>query len=149
ISRTNKFVAHTCHCEDEFRMLGVGLKLVAQAGDVHVDRAGQRIRVISPNGSENFDAWNRSACPLNQIAQELEFPRRKVNGISLASDFAASNIDLYASELVYTVACANRHAAQQNLNTGNQFGGLEGFSHVIVTTQAQPYYFIGRLMPSA
>ena len=49
-------------------MLGILLKFVAQAGYMHVDGAGQGVRVIAPDGAQEFNSRNRASGALDQVA---------------------------------------------------------------------------------
>jgi len=149
IPRSYKFISNAGYRKDELRMLGVGLKLISQAGDVHVDGTRQSIGVISPHGPQNFDARNGSASPFDEVAQELKFTRRQVNGIAIARDFVTAHVDLNAAELMYAVARPDRHTSQQDLYARDKFRSLEGLGDVVVPSKTEADDFVSRLVPSA
>src|SRR5215470_2914645 len=104
VAWTYKLVADASDGQNELRVLGIELELVAQAGNVHVDGARHGIGVISPDRTQELDARYGSAGPFHQVAEQLEFAGGKVDGIAVARDLVAPNVDLNVTKLVDTLA---------------------------------------------
>src|SRR5688500_9945351 len=70
-----ELVAEAVHGENVLRMARVGLDLLAQPGDVDVDRARRGHGVVTPDFVQQLVAGERGAAVLEEIAQELELAR--------------------------------------------------------------------------
>src|SRR3954447_10333232 len=72
-------VAHSPHREDELRLLGVALELLAQVPDVHVDGARIAIGRVAPDPGQQLVAAEYPARVPGQRAQDLELHERQTH----------------------------------------------------------------------
>ena len=82
----DELVAEAVDGEDEFGGLGVGLDLLTQTGDVHVDGPRQRHLVVAPHVRQQRVARQRRAAMLDEVPQQLELARRQLDGLAAARD---------------------------------------------------------------
>ena len=73
-----ELVAHAVDGEDVLRMARIWLDLLPQPGDVDVDGARRRHRVVAPDFVEQLVARQRGAAVLDEVAQQLELARREL-----------------------------------------------------------------------
>ena len=71
----DELVAHAVHREDVLRVAGVGLDFLPQPGDVYVDRARRRHRVVAPDFVEQFVAGQRRLAMLDEVLEQQELAR--------------------------------------------------------------------------
>ena len=79
-----ELVAHPVDGEDELRVPGVGLDLLAEPGDVDVDGARRRHGVVAPDLVQQLLACQRGAAVLDEVAQQLEFAGRQLERLAAA-----------------------------------------------------------------
>src|SRR5262245_65847278 len=70
-------VALSVHGDDELGMSGHALQLLAQRGDVHIDRAALGQCLVAPDLVQQLVAREQSAAMLDEIRQELELHPRE------------------------------------------------------------------------
>ncbi len=96
---SRELVAHPVNGEDVLRVARVGLDLLAQPGHVHVDGARRRHRVVAPHLVEQLLARERRAAVLDEVAQQLELPRRQLDRLAAWSSPPAE-VDPDIAELI-------------------------------------------------
>jgi hypothetical protein len=63
--------------QDELRVGGNALELLAEGGDAHVNRAALRQRVVAPDLVQELAAGEERPAMLDEVAQELELHARE------------------------------------------------------------------------
>src|SRR5258708_37441718 len=83
-----ELVPHAVHGQEELRVGGTRLDLLAQLGDVNVDGARQRRLVVAPDLVEQAVARDHLAAVLDEVPQEAHLARRHLDSLALAAHFA-------------------------------------------------------------
>ena len=125
VSRSHKLVAQTGDCHDQFRMLWFLLQFFAQARYVHVDRAGQGMPRISPNRFQQFLPGDAGPDTLDEVAQQLVFTRRKIDGLAVPGHFGSLDVHPNGAELMNARTDMEGNAPQQNFDAREEFGRFE------------------------
>src|ERR1700676_2776141 len=72
----SEFIAQSLNGENKFRLFRILFEFLAQAGHMHVHRAGVHVGAVSPYLFEQFFAGKCRAAVLDEIAKQLEFAGR-------------------------------------------------------------------------
>src|ERR687884_1395850 len=114
------------HRLQQFRLGGVIFDLLAQQADVHVHHALIAEEVVAPDALQQLRPAVDDAGSAGQLAQQVEFQRREVDGCPALADPAARQVDAQRRR-VDDAACAIRERAgtgapapQHGLHPGHQ-----------------------------
>src|SRR5579862_2483027 len=138
----DELVADSGDGEDEFRLFGVLLEFLPQAGDVGIDSPGEGVAVVSPDGAQQFIAGNGFAGALDEIAKKLKFACGEIDGFAFAGDFGLAHVDANGADIEGAVAGMDGNAAQQDLDAGQQFCGFKGLGDVVVGAQLEAHNLV-------
>ena len=89
----SELVAHPVDGEDVLRVPRNRLDFLAQPGDVDVDGARRRHRVVAPDLVEQLLAGQRRAAVLDEVAQQLELARRQLERLAVPGDLGLAEVD--------------------------------------------------------
>src|SRR5436189_536820 len=95
-----ELISHPVPGQDELRMARIGLDLLAQPRDVHVDGARRRHGVVAPHFVEQLVTGKRGAAMLQEVAQQLKLPRRELERRAVFRRFGLPEVDAHVAERV-------------------------------------------------
>src|SRR4051794_870751 len=135
-------VADPAHGEDELRLLGIGLELLAQVPDVHVDRARVAIGRVAPHAREQHVAREHPAGAARHRAEDLELDERGLDELAAQLHRALGRIDPQAGGIDRRLglAVAGRHAGapQRGLHARAELPHRERLGDVVVGAELEP-----------
>src|SRR6187399_1307491 len=94
------------HREQVLWMARVRLDLLPHPGDVDVDGARRRHRVVAPDFVQQLVPGERRAAMLGEVFQEQELPGGEVERLAVAGDLGLAEVDADGTEPVR--GCAGR-----------------------------------------
>src|SRR5262249_24381253 len=89
----HELVREAVQGENELRVARIRLDLLAQPGDVDVDGARGRHRVVAPRLVEQLLAGDRGAAVLDEVSQELELAGREIVRDAVAQRLRLAEVD--------------------------------------------------------
>src|SRR5215207_1647351 len=112
-------------------------ELLAHLCDVHVDRAGVAVPVVTPHAVEDLLAGQREAGALGEVAQQVELLRRELDGLARDAHLAPAGVDRHRTQLHDLGRGAAVDAPQHRFHPGDELGGRERLRHVVVAAELQ------------
>src|SRR3954462_11858066 len=135
-------VADPAHGEDELRLLGIGLELLAQVPDVHVDRARVAIGRVAPHAREQHVAREHPAGAARHRAGDLELNERGLEALLRQLHRALGRVHPQAGGLDRRLglAVAGRHAGapQRGLHAQAELPHRERLCDGVVGAELEP-----------
>src|ERR1700676_5147500 len=126
------------------RILGIAFDFFTQAADVDVHAARSDEAIGAPDGIEKLVARENTVRPRSQIVEQPEFERAERNGLSRMTDAIRRGIDGQLANLNGAGRVRRRlRAAEQRLDTRQQFARAEWLSHVVVGAHLKSHNAVG------
>src|SRR3954471_23887601 len=117
--------------------LATGFELSSQIGDEHLDRVGDRERVVAPDLVEQLLARDHEALVAHQVLEQLELPLREVDRPLPTGDLVRVRVE---HEVAHPQRGhpARRPTPQQRAQPGEQLLALERLDEVVVRADVEP-----------
>src|SRR5687768_10966636 len=126
----------------------IGFDLLAEPGDVDVDRACGWHGVVAPHFVEEFFAGQRGASMFDEVLQQLELARRNFERPSRLRHLRPAEVDPHLAELVALRRMRRRgRTSQFGLDACQQLHHLEGFGDVVVCAEFEADDLVDDLSP--
>jgi hypothetical protein len=113
-------------------VLGVGLELLAEDGDGHIDGAGLEIATLAEDVLEELGARDDTILVAVEPADDADLARGEGDAVVAAHDDHAREIDDGAVDLDFVEGVAGGGAAAEDADAGEELAGGEGFGDVVV-----------------
>src|ERR1700730_9732400 len=128
------------------RILGIAFDLFAQAADVHVHAARSDETIRAPDGVQKLVARENTVRSRCKVIEQPEFERAERNGLSRMTDAIRRRIDSQLTNLNGAGRIGRRlRAAEQRLDTRQQFARAEWLSHVVVGAHLEAHNAVALL----
>ncbi len=94
--------------------------------DVH--GSGEEAGIVTPDFFEKFLASESLAAILDEVAQQLEFPRREDDGLAILQNFRFGEVESYRAKVkgFRSGFGPGQGAPQKGFDTGEELGHFEG-----------------------
>jgi len=107
-----ELISKALHGEDKFRLFRIFFQFLAQAGDMHVHRAGVHVRTVPPNLLQQFLARKRCAAVFDEISKKLEFAGGQIHNLSVPGRFGSHKVHMNGSKVNPPVCTTGRLGAR-------------------------------------
>jgi hypothetical protein len=97
---TKKFVADAMHGNNQLRLGRILFDLLAQPGDVIINRSSKGEILIAPDRIQQLIASNRFAAMFDEVFQDLEFTRREFERLSFSESLILGEIEFDLSKTI-------------------------------------------------
>ena len=129
--------------------MALGLELLAQVADVHVDRARVAVGGVAPDALEQHRAAEHAAGVARERGQDLELHVGEPHGLVARGHLAALEVDhqlaLADRLLELLVGLRQRRAPQHGLHAAAELAHREGLGDVVVGAQLQAEHLVDLL----
>ncbi len=121
------------------RLVRVGLDLLANRGDVPVDRSRDDLLVDAPHVAKQLPSGHRPAAVLDQIAQNVELERRKAHLFLAANGLVGGEVDLHVPDLVdaHGGPIWRLRALQDGADACCQLFGIKRLRNVVFSAESE------------
>src|SRR5712691_4642207 len=125
-------------------ILGIAFDFFAQTADVDVHAARSDEAIGAPDGIEKLVARENAVRPRSQVIEQPEFERAERNGLPGMTDAIRRRIDGQLTDFNGAGRVRRRlRAAEQRLDTRQQYARAERLGYVIVGAHLQAHHAIG------
>jgi len=137
-----KHIAFAAHRLQIAGLLGIGLDLAAQAGDLDVNRALLGQPLVAAQILDQLGTADRLAQVLRKDPHQLGFRRRQAHGLVPHQKFQAFDVIARRSQMQHLGRCVFRfrfgHAALNGVDAQQQLLWLKRFGQIIIGSGLQP-----------
>ena len=148
--RVPEAVAHAAHGEDQLGRLGLGLELLAQVADVHVDRARVAVGGVAPDALEQHRAAEHPARGARQRGEDLELDVGEPHALAahrttrrFSKSICRSPSSIGSSKLL--LGRRQRGAAQHGLDAAAELAHRERLGDVVVGAELEAEHLVDLL----
>jgi hypothetical protein len=127
--------------DDVPRLLG-RVYLLAEFGNVIVNRTAERKSVVSPDFLEELVAGNHFAFVQSEVFEYFELPRREFQRATRLPGFVPTEVQLDIAKTVFVNKIFGVSAAELRANASEQLLDAEGLGNVIVSAALEANNFV-------
>lgn len=135
---SHKSIAFAANGQDMLRILGIAFQFLAKPGDVDIHGSGSDEGLLLPNLLQDLFARQDLPTMIDQEAEQLGLLGRESHNLWAATKFVAHKVRRDAAEFdtndwreLFFV-----NAAQERIDSGDEFIGIEGFCQIVIRTRA-------------
>jgi hypothetical protein len=136
-------VAGAAHGLKVARIFRVRFDFLADAADVHVDRARGHIGSIAPNGIEKMIAGENTAEVTGKVIEQTELGGGSRNGLSADGEGHSGGVDCDVSDFERAGRERALETAEHGFDAGDEFARAERLSDVVVGSDLEAEDAIG------